>query len=425
MKRLRAMIERHSPTTDEAVIVIPVYKETLSLTEWISLRQAYRILGRYPICFMAPEKMRPFLEDMGCQAAYFPDIRLSSRLEYSKLLLEAEFYQRFQAYQYMLIYQTDAFVFSDRLHDFCALGYDYIGAPIAIWPKIDRIRPKIGNGGFSLRKIESCIRVLSIKKKIYQDTGAIRLFEQSEDLFFAYCGAFASIEFSVPARSIAIQFALEYDMAHRLERYTWKGLPFGCHAWTNRMLFDGWRPYIASFTGQEMMNKAAALIMEEAPFACRESPLFGHYRYLMERIMRYPKNRDVCHKLLVSLFSSLPQYMNRTCILWGGGMFGTYMLHLLTFAKIRVHCIFDRNAAEIPSPHGILHCIPRMDILRSRHYFIVISTSKYYGEIAACLSEIGLQEGIDFFSYHQITTLLVTHYYGEIGQRYQIEKSRG
>lgn len=45
-------------------------------------------------------------------------------------MLEADFYRRFGKYKYMLIYQLDAFVFSDKLLDFCEMGYDYIGAPV-------------------------------------------------------------------------------------------------------------------------------------------------------------------------------------------------------------------------------------------------------------------------------------------------------
>lgn len=45
-------------------------------------------------------------------------------------MLSAEFYDRFAAYEYVLIYQLDAFVFADRLAEFCQMGYDYIGAPV-------------------------------------------------------------------------------------------------------------------------------------------------------------------------------------------------------------------------------------------------------------------------------------------------------
>ena len=149
----------------EAVVVIPAYKDELSVTEKISVQQAYRILNAYDICFMAPEKLRHVLENKGLRGEYFPDACFESIAAYSRLLLDKEFYERFSDYEYMLLYQMDAFVFSDRLHEFCQLGYDYIGAPVHRiygWPYN---LSTVGNGGFSLRKISSCIDVLEKKMK--------------------------------------------------------------------------------------------------------------------------------------------------------------------------------------------------------------------------------------------------------------------
>jgi hypothetical protein len=43
--------------------------------------------------------------------------------------LSEEFYQAFTDFEFMLIYQLDAFVFRDELADWCRSGYEYIGAP--------------------------------------------------------------------------------------------------------------------------------------------------------------------------------------------------------------------------------------------------------------------------------------------------------
>ena len=84
-------------------------------------------------------------------------------------MLNPNFYQRFRRFEYILIYQLDAFVFSDRLEEFCRLGYDYIGAP---WPLGDGNKHNeelvvegnhfltVGNGGFSLRRVQACIDAL-------------------------------------------------------------------------------------------------------------------------------------------------------------------------------------------------------------------------------------------------------------------------
>jgi hypothetical protein len=88
---------------------------------------------------------------------------------YSALLISAGFYAAFASYDFILIHQLDVFVFRDELADWCARGYDYIGAPWFdvdwfgevrdAWPPATRDNV-VGNGGFSLRRCASasCLR---------------------------------------------------------------------------------------------------------------------------------------------------------------------------------------------------------------------------------------------------------------------------
>ena len=86
-------------------------------------------------------------------------------------MLSNFFYSAFREYDYMLLYQLDAFVFKNELLYWCNKNYDYIGAPwIAskqtLLKKIElqfkskrkqkraEIFFKVGNGGFSLRRIQ-------------------------------------------------------------------------------------------------------------------------------------------------------------------------------------------------------------------------------------------------------------------------------
>jgi hypothetical protein len=70
-------------------------------------------------------------------------------------------YEKYERFEYILFYEPDAFVFSDRLEEWCDRDLDYLGAP---WfegfskPKSDRIIGA-GNGGFSLRKVQSHLRI--------------------------------------------------------------------------------------------------------------------------------------------------------------------------------------------------------------------------------------------------------------------------
>ena len=116
---------------EKVAVVIPAYKEQFSELELISLEQEQKVLGQYPLIFIAPEGRKlPALPE-GSQVLRFPAAFFEGVAGYNQLMLQPAFYQAFFGYDYMLLYQLDAFVFSDQLAHFCGLGYDYIGAP---WP---------------------------------------------------------------------------------------------------------------------------------------------------------------------------------------------------------------------------------------------------------------------------------------------------
>lgn len=77
-----------------------------------------------------------------------------TRGEYSKLLASSDFWKQFEN-EYILINQSDSIIFNDNLDDF--IGYDYIGSP---WLKPTRPSQLfMGNGGFSLRKKDTMIKI--------------------------------------------------------------------------------------------------------------------------------------------------------------------------------------------------------------------------------------------------------------------------
>ena len=87
------------------VIVIPIYREKLKVSEQISLERAKEILGNYDIVYIAPERLRSYLKKDDLKSEYWPNQCFESIVAYSKLLLTEEFYQRFCNYEYILIYQ--------------------------------------------------------------------------------------------------------------------------------------------------------------------------------------------------------------------------------------------------------------------------------------------------------------------------------
>lgn len=221
--------------TETAAIVIPIYKTEMEWYEKISLQQAHSLFTRHPIFYMMPEHLViPFTfpkseyYEIRFPAKFFEDIH-----GYNALLLTPQFYQAFRAYKYILIYQLDAFAFSDQLKRFCNMGYDYIGAP---WPFHCGHLPGIlgqnvflhvGNGGFSLRNVSACTELLQ------RNANLVKEWNYTEDAFFAYCGKYHISSFRTAPVDVACQFSWDFYPA-RYARKTQGILPFGCHAWHRR-----------------------------------------------------------------------------------------------------------------------------------------------------------------------------------------------
>lgn len=152
------------------VVVIPIYKNVPTRVESASIRQTFRILGKHDIVFVTHEDCQVDEyekivagEHGTMRTEFFNKGYFDSVAHYSDLCFSEEFYLRFKDYEYMLICQTDAWVFRDELDYWCSRSYDYIGAPI-YFPynkkHFTRIFYGVGNGGFSLRRIAHCLNII-------------------------------------------------------------------------------------------------------------------------------------------------------------------------------------------------------------------------------------------------------------------------
>ena len=257
---------------NKVAVVIPFYKSSLTELEKISLDQCFKVLYDYPLIAIKPDSLD--ISGISHSKAFsrivtFEDSCFKNVQSYNALMLSSVFYQRFLNYEFILIYQLDAFVFRDELSQWCAKGYDYIGAPwlkrIADKSRLDAIKTKlktrfytffniskygvpsdrqfdnrVGNGGFSLRRVQK-FYTLSLKfrneMQPYHDRTE---FKFHEDVFW-------SIEINRKRQRLKIPFyheALHFSFENNPERsiqLTENQLPFGCHAWD--LHTDFWRPY--------------------------------------------------------------------------------------------------------------------------------------------------------------------------------------
>ena len=178
--------------TGEVTVILVAHRPEITPLERISIERCLDILGGYPISVVAPDDLvLPHPLDR-LPTVRFASVYFTSISAYSSLLLSMQFYERFLSYQYMLMHQLDSFVFRDELLDWCAHGYDYIGAPwigetfpnepktrqgLPFWirSRMFRFLPpldhSVGNGGFSLRRVKTMYRALSMLRRTRQAWG--------------------------------------------------------------------------------------------------------------------------------------------------------------------------------------------------------------------------------------------------------------
>lgn len=263
-----------------AVVVPMSNRAHLTLEEEISLRHLLHYLGKYDKFMVIPESLD--FECPGFRLQRFRDKFFGSSEANNRLMFSRKFYQAFREYTYILIYQLDCLVFSDQLLEWCTLGLDFVGAPWLPCPDLPWVKvPGVGNGGFSLRKVQSFLHVLHSKQywhepaEYWQKFCALRpkpvqqylnlprkylahirplngirqhirkgylAHQKHEDKFWSKEAAKYYPGFRIPPVETALRFSFEASprLCFAINHHQ---LPFGCHAWPR---YDRafWEPYL-------------------------------------------------------------------------------------------------------------------------------------------------------------------------------------
>lgn len=218
-------------------IVIPAYKniDTLKPHEKASLKQCVKIFGeKYDIILVVPEgfeteRYKNFV-GYNFNVLEVEPAFLKSQKSYSNLCERYEFYDCFNQYEYILIYQLDAWVFEDDLEYFMNLGYDYIGGVHLIFGKT---KGENGNGGFSLRKVDKFIEVChsvdwqKVPRSQLEDCAFTQRFKD---------------RFNLAPLDICYKFSWQESPSTAWIKNN-HHLPFGCHAF-HRFGASFWKKYI-------------------------------------------------------------------------------------------------------------------------------------------------------------------------------------
>jgi len=267
------------PTKTVAVVVPMHNREELLPEEQISLRHLVHYLGKYDKYLVVPTGLE--VNYPGFRIKRFSGKYFGSAKAYIRLQFQPSFYESFSEYKYILIYHLDALVFSDQLMEWCEADFDYVGAPWIKHPEApyagrNEFEGKVGNGGFLLVKIQSCLKVIyspgyRIDPRIHWERhyksrpAHIKLlqlprnylrylkvfnnarwemaqWQRSGDAFWANRAKHYYPEFKIPSVETALRFAFESLPRYCFDR-TNHTLPFGCHAWT-RYDREFWEPYL-------------------------------------------------------------------------------------------------------------------------------------------------------------------------------------
>lgn len=266
-----------SPRKLVAVVVPGHDRDGLTDDERTSVRHLMHHLGRYDKYMVLPKGRSAPVP--GFRVESFDGRYFGSAESNKRLLLSRHFYERFLDYRYILIYHLDALVFRDALREWCATGLDYIGAPwLRSYEHPERGFSRVGNGGFSLRRIDGLLRVFDSPrytihpdrywershqwkpwygrlanlprkylKRLHRFNGPrrdMKTFQRNEDHFWSRRAQRYHPGFRVASVDTGLRFAFERAPRYCFER-NGRQLPFGCHAWPR---FDRafWEPYLLS-----------------------------------------------------------------------------------------------------------------------------------------------------------------------------------
>lgn len=270
--------------TSRVAVVVPLYKQSMTESEEFSFLRTLQVLSSHDIYVVCPKELDEYLtvlkeeKLLRFHIEYFPQKFFTDIDAYNNLLMTVDFYRRFESYDYILLVQTDVLVFADKLDEWCERNYSYVGAP---WfygltrPSRNMSFLGVGNGGFSLRKVEHFISVLRepryrppIDGKVFLDVAEmVRLIRVlihcikfswaippvrlkiNEDLFWGVVVPKRCDFFSVPTPEDAVPFAFEAAPEY-LFKLNGEKLPFGCHAW-ERYNLQFWRDTLKA-TGVEL-----------------------------------------------------------------------------------------------------------------------------------------------------------------------------
>ncbi|PYE85238.1 DUF5672 family protein [Phyllobacterium leguminum] len=284
-------IRKETPGCSRLAVVVPTHLEQLDEQFAATLLHNATQLRDYKLEIVLPETNSPsWYESFFAKHGINGTVRLmpakyfGSPAAVNKMGTDPAFYRVYQEFDYILICHLDAWIFRDQLAYWMEQGYDFIGAPLFLPENgnvhfLRRMAPFGGNGGLSLRRVASCIRVLEtfhpginpwrvaqaiwflarnrrwgliivlfrLLRELSQDwRGTFNKYNIYEDVFFTIIAPLCGNRISIPPSRIAMQFSCEVEYPMLQKEVLCLEPPMGVHGYDKYIQTD-YLDYIRGF----------------------------------------------------------------------------------------------------------------------------------------------------------------------------------
>lgn len=268
--------KQNQQSNNRSIVLVPTYLEQLDNNLAATLLHNATQLKNYKFEVILPETCCPswyesFFAEHGIQGA----VRLVSPKYFgspaavNKMGTDPDFYRIYHEFEYILICHLDAWIFRDQLTHWMDAGYDFIGAPLFL-PEhgnahfLRRMAPFGGNGGLSLRRVSTCIRLLEtfkpgispkylaqalwflarnrrwsfiiilfkLLRELLQDwRSTCTKYNIYEDVFFTIIAPLCGNRISIPSGKTASRFSCEVNYALFQKEFFMLEPPLGIHGY--------------------------------------------------------------------------------------------------------------------------------------------------------------------------------------------------
>lgn len=271
-ERITASDRTAMSETASVKVVVPIYRSALDEYELRSLRHNVSTLGPARFVLLLPEGLTPLPPQLSEPPFdHIARMQVSDEwlgvkngiLGYNRMMMSEAFYALFADTEYMLVCQTDVWLFRDELDAWCARGYDYIGGPylrrgiydmppvrqwLALrrrWCGAEHVLRQDGwgrvlNGGLSLRRVAAFRHACLQYAEQIDRLGRVRSTVSNEDWFWSL----VPDGIRRPEAVEAARFSVDTHPAKAMKMIGGGELPFGCHGWFKRARIRFWEPHI-------------------------------------------------------------------------------------------------------------------------------------------------------------------------------------